>query len=184
MMFIPDELVYLCTWLIQGATMESKVTENLMQMLASKRSLVVIESLLRETPELPHVFSKVSRNQSYRGGCWLSGFVVAILALNYSWVFLSGLIPVIFLYYRNRKEEYDAVVFMSALMLSLEILCHDFAGWGSAFPRARNRAQDLLNTVSRNAIPGEWLEYILSHDRKNELGWTEQFAPYVHIKAS
>jgi len=183
-MFIPDKLIYLCTWLIQGATMESSVTEHLIQRLSSESSLIALRSLLATMPQQTPSISQVGRNYKYRGGCWLSGLVLLLLTWQVSWAFLWGLIPVAWLYYKSRKEEYDTVVFLSALMLSLEILGHDFAGWGSAFPKAKKQALEILTMNPPNPVSGELLDFILPNDRKAESDWVDQFAPYAQNKAS
>ncbi len=183
-MFIPEKLLDLCTWLVQGATMESRVTGQLIQKLSSEQSQNTLEPVLAVIPQRSEAIFQVGRNYKYRGACWLSGLALLMLAWQYSGLFLLGLIPVSLLYYRNRKEEYDAVVFLSALLLSLEILAHDFAGWGAAFPRAKKQAHEILTRNPQNTKTGELLDFILLRDQNVEPDWADQFAPYQQNRAS
>lgn len=183
-MFIPEKLINLCSGLIQGATMESRVTGQLIERLSTERNLSALGPVLAAMSQTPPAVLKVGRNDKYRGACWLAAIAFFALAWQYSWAFLPMLIPVALLYYRNRKEEYDAVVFLSALMLSLEILSHDFAGWGTAYPKAKRQAHEILVKTAQNPSAIEFLDFILLQGRKAEPDWAEQFAPYARNLAS
>jgi hypothetical protein len=45
---------------------------------------------------------------------------------------------------RSAKQAYDSMKGIAATMLALEILVHDFAGWGKSFPDEKQVAEKLL----------------------------------------
>jgi hypothetical protein len=48
---------------------------------------------------------------------------------------------------KSAKQAYDSMQSIAATMLALEILVHDFAGWGRCFPNARQQAEKLLGVA-------------------------------------
>ena len=45
---------------------------------------------------------------------------------------------------RGAKRANDSLVFIAAVIVSLEVLARDFAGWGTRFPIAQREAEKLL----------------------------------------
>jgi hypothetical protein len=48
---------------------------------------------------------------------------------------------------KSAKQAYESMQGIAATMLALEILVHDFAGWGRDFPDARQQAEKLLGVA-------------------------------------
>ena len=45
---------------------------------------------------------------------------------------------------RGAKRANDSLVFIAAVIVSLEVLARDFAGWGARYPAAKREAEKLL----------------------------------------
>src|SRR5262249_29651822 len=74
---------------------------------------------------------------------------------------------------KKRNEYY---VLVAAIILALEMLATDFAGWGTAFPEARRKAGDLL----REYLPNDrtrLLDIYLPHRAELDPALMKQFGP-------
>ena len=65
------------------------------------------------------------------------------------------------------KEEKDSWIFLSALLLTTEMLINDFAGWGTAFSNEREQVIKIYNdfSITHRTL---WLDYYL--ENRNEIG--------------
>ena len=50
---------------------------------------------------------------------------------------------------RCAKRANDSFVLIATVIVSVEVLARDFAGWGKRFPAARHEAQELLGEISQ-----------------------------------
>ena len=92
--------------------------------------------------------------------CWLAGLGVLIAAWALSWWVLLGLVGVFVVDRRLAASDRRAWMLLAAMLLSLEILAHDFAGWGTACPNERQEALSFLGQQSEN-LKTTWLDYYL-----------------------
>jgi len=60
--------------------------------------------------------------------------------------------------WRLKTSENDFWMFEARILLALDILASDFAGWGAAFPAARRQALKFLGCSPSS----DWLDYYLS----------------------
>ncbi len=87
---------------------------------------------------------------------WVAG--LAILGLAYAvspWILLAMFFVAIADRYLKRGER-ESWEFLAAILLALEMLVNDFAGWGTAYPDARNYALRLLQL---DLIGSDWLSF-------------------------
>ena len=64
---------------------------------------------------------------------------------------------------------------LAAMLLSLEILVSDFAGWGSAYPTAWEAARRAFGPD--DDAPMEWLDYYLPRRAELEADLVKVFGP-------
>jgi hypothetical protein len=100
------------------------------------------------------------------------GFIISVLT---SWWLLAVVVPMaastLYLY-RLLKTP---LIKQSAIILAVEALASDFAGWGQLFPVARLRAETMF---ARDA--GDWpklVELYLPRERRTDADFVRMFAP-------
>jgi hypothetical protein len=87
---------------------------------------------------------------------WVAGLAIIGLAYAVSpWILLAMFLVAIADRYLKRGER-ESWEFLAAIFLALEMLVNDFAGWGTAYPDARNYALRLLQL---NLIGSDWLSF-------------------------
>ena len=97
-------------------------------------------------------------------------WVMVIGVLGVSWLLtwwlaiLSGLIFVIERILAAKERRF--YILLAAMLLSAEMLASDFAGWGTAYPFARQACVEAFG--SEDGTKMEWLDYYLP--RRAELG--------------
>ena len=88
---------------------------------------------------------------------WTAG--VALVAGSFfltRWMVLA--LPLVGLAaWRLKSTEKDFWMFEASVLLALNMLANDFAGWGAAFPAARRQALEILG----DSPSSEWLDYYL-----------------------
>ena len=107
------------------------------------------------------------------------GVIVAaaliISALNNQWWLLAVIVPAGAAIYRLCGLVKFNLVQQRAIILALEALAIDFAGWGQLFPVARSRAEAMF---TRDA--GDWpklVELYLPRERRTDTDIIRMFAP-------
>ena len=73
----------------------------------------------------------------------------------------------------SERRQY---MFLATILLSLEVLVNDFAGWGGAYPSERAQALELLqdaNTTPRTI----WLDYYLPRRSNLDATMIRGFGP-------
>jgi hypothetical protein len=95
-----------------------------------------------------------------RIACWISAIIFLFAAFMLSWWILLGLIATIIIEVRVANSERRSWMFLSSLLLSLEILTNDFAGWGTSYPSERSEAFAVLGDQPKNPR-STWLDFYL-----------------------
>ena len=106
------------------------------------------------------LFGSVAALGKLRMIAWAATVVSLLLALFISRTWWLATIVVIVIERVTARKEREQLLFLSAIVLALEMLASDFAGWGSALPVARNQAMRILG-CEEEAVPTEWLDFYL-----------------------
>jgi len=94
--------------------------------------------------------------------CWIGILAAIACAWAFSWWILVAALALIVVERRRSAVARRTWKFLAAVLLSLEILANDFAGWGSAEPEAQRAAIRLMGGPRQ-----AWLDLILP--RRSEL---------------
>jgi hypothetical protein len=88
---------------------------------------------------------------------WIAGAALVVGSfLLTQWMLLA--LPFVGLAaWRLKSSEKDYWMFEASVLLALDMLESDFAGWGSAFPAARSQALEILG----GSPSSDWLDYYL-----------------------
>lgn len=88
---------------------------------------------------------------------WIVGAALVVGSfLLTRWMLLA--LPLVGLaVWRLNSSEKDYWIFEASVLLALDMLSSDFAGWGAAFPAARRQALEILG----GSPSSEWLDYYL-----------------------
>jgi hypothetical protein len=171
MEFIPDNLVKKCIQLVHFThrkigtrTLPAKISfsgpSNMVALAAMERTTAVLKRaklyakmalVLRTALLAVPVLAWIYHNY------WILAAIVVIVGVERSMI-------------RQEKEDW---MFLSSVLLSLEMLVHDFAGWGRAHPEARKRASGVLG---KKIV---WLEYYLPHRHKLDPAQLREFGPKI-----
>lgn len=90
---------------------------------------------------------------------WVAGVGLVVGSLLLTWWMLLALPLVGFAAWRLKSIDKDYWIFEASVLLALDMLASDFAGWGAAFPAARRQALEILG----GSTSSEWLDYYLPH---------------------
>ena len=171
MEFIPDDLLKKCMQLVQFThrkigtrTLPAKVSfsnpGNMMALAAMERTTAVLKRA-RLNAKMALVLRTVL----------LAFPVLAWIYHNY-WI-LAGIIVIIGIERSMIRQEREDWMYLASVLLSLEMLVHDFAGWGRAHPEARKRASEILGRKIN------WLEYYLPRRHELDPARLREFGPKV-----
>jgi hypothetical protein len=75
---------------------------------------------------------------------------------------------------RGAKNTERLLLFLTSLIVALEILIRDFAGWGSLFPDAKQKAEKLMRASWSKPLPWLMTSYVYS---------TTAIKPDLHIES-
>jgi hypothetical protein len=141
--FIPPELIYKCDLFVK----------SFHQRRGSSKEFVAPSAMLSaKSPYLAGVVTKIIFLGKVLKVVIALAAVVTVLAALTSWWVLSGLVPIalaVAYFYRLLR---DTLVQQRAIILAVEVLALDFAGWGSLFPKSRQTAESLFT--------GDWPKLI------------------------
>jgi hypothetical protein len=159
--FIPSDLLTRCNGIVQ-LTHKTHGYLNLPSLIVQKEYMIIL-SLVDTTFAIMQ-----SANSAFKLIRWLylSIPVIIILAIIFSWwillilIIALGLIRVLTI---NEKKDY---MFLSAYLLSLEMLINDFAGWSKINPQEKEQALQLMKDVPSDKLT-YWLDFYLP--RRNEI---------------
>jgi hypothetical protein len=88
---------------------------------------------------------------------WITGAALMVGAILLTkWMLLT--LPLVGLVvWRLKSSEKDFWMFQASVLLALDMLANDFAGWGSAFPAARSQGLEILG----GPLSSDWLNHYL-----------------------
>ncbi len=93
-------------------------------------------------------------------GLWILAGITVILSLIFSyWLFLILILLIIIGKYLLRLEKSDWM-FLAAILLTVEMIVNDFAGWGSKYKSERAKFIEFFNDISVQN-QSFWLDYFL-----------------------
>jgi hypothetical protein len=141
-------------------------------MISRKENAVALASL-DEGVTIMRSATAVSR---MRVSCWVGCLIIAGIAWAYSWWILLGLVAIFSVDRWLAASEKRYWMFLAALLLSLDMLADNFAGWGAAYPGIRKQALEILGCSSaapRNTV----LEYYLPERARIADELLTQFGP-------
>lgn len=168
MEFLPDELINKCIHLVRYT--HRKIGTRMLPAkisFSSPNNMVALAAMAETTS----VLKRASFFAKMKMFCRTVLLIVPILAWVYSYWLLLGIIIIIGIEMSLAKQEQEAWMFLSSVLLSLEMLVHDFAGWGRAYPEARKKASEILGG---RII---WLEYYLPRRHQLEPEKLKDFGP-------
>ena len=98
-----------------------------------------------------------------RKAVWLVAVVLFATSFFISYWLLLGLVACAVLDRFLARRQSESYMYQTSYLLALEMLVHDFAGWGAAFPSERARASKMLGSNSVQC----WLDFYLP--RRSEM---------------
>lgn len=169
---LPKELVFKCLGLIER-THKSIGLSNLPARVWEKRNMVALACL----PDALAIMGSARGAFKRRALCWLSGVAVLIAAWFLSWWVLLGLVVVFVAHRKLVASEHKMWMLLAAMLLSLEVLAQDFAGWGRAYPKEREKALSLLEDEPSKCRT-MWLDYYLPRRKEISPSLLQGFGPH------
>ncbi len=143
------ELVAKCNLLVEDCHRRLG-WQGLPRRVATKENMVALASID------PRLLSFVPIALRQRIACWIVAVLLVGCAWAFTWWLLSGLLVVLPLERIIAKREKHNWMLLASVLLSLEVLANDIAGWGTACPEARVQAKELLGLQ-----PTSWLDFYL-----------------------
>jgi hypothetical protein len=171
--FLPPELIYKCHQLVKGfhARKGSGPAFVAACMMFSAES-----PYLREVAKKAVILGKVLK---FIGAVAL---IVLVLAVVTSWWVLAATVPVVLAAIAVSRRIREFLVQERAVILAVELLAIDFAGWGKLFPAAHQRATAMF---ARDA--GDWpklVDLYFSPHQRSDAHVVNLFAPSAGSIAS
>ncbi|MGE5238198.1 MAG: hypothetical protein ACM3ON_05285 [Chloroflexota bacterium] len=154
-MNIPPELLNVCRPLVRQFHQKNGFS-NLSTRIASGDNLAALAAI----GEASAVLNLTNRYYNIRKWCFLASLGVVCLSVLAPWWGLS-ILAVIFITDRILLfRERDGWKFLSAVLLSLEMLTNDVKGWGKVYPQERAEASKVLKDDPESPR-STWLDYYL-----------------------
>ena len=138
-LFPPKDLVNKCFHLVTS-THARLGFGDLLGRIATKEAMVTLAT----TPRMLHVVGSVSVIGKFRTFAWVVGIFTLLLGLVLSRLWLVGPVLALVADRLLAKKEHEQYMFLAAVLLAMDVLATDFAGWGSALPKARRQALTIL----------------------------------------
>jgi hypothetical protein len=170
-LFPPRELVNKCFALVKS-THDRVGYRDLAQRVATKHRMVS----LAMTPRMLTMIGSVAALGKLRMIAWAAIVASLLLALFISRMWWLATIVVVVIERLIARKEREHLLFLSAVVLSLEMLASDFAGWGSALPVARNQAMTILGCKGEG-VPTELLDFYLPRRASLDTTLLASFGP-------
>ncbi len=169
--FIPPELLSICMPVVDQFHKKQGLS-NLAANIAEDDNSAALTSI----PEAFAVLNDTNRLYNIRKWCFLASIGIVCLSFLVPWWSLLTL-GVIFLADRFLAyREKSGWKFLSAVLLSLEMLTNNFAGWGKAYPQARAEALGILKD-NPEAPKSTWLDYYLPQRAELDSSRSKAFEP-------
>jgi hypothetical protein len=165
--FLPDQLVTICSLLVMK-THSSQGFGDLARRLASKQNTTSLACI----PDMLTIMRGIDGGFKLRIAFWLLGLGLIIAAWAFDWRIVLGLLVVIAADRHFSSSDRKSWMVLASVLLSLEVLANDFAGWGSAYPGERDTALGILGGQRC-----EWLDYYLPRRASLTPELLHQFGP-------
>jgi len=176
--FIPPELLSMCMPIVEQFHQKQGFS-NLAAKIASDDNSAALTSI----PEAAAILNDTHRFYNIRRWCFLASIGVVCLTFLLPWWSLFTLIVIFladrFLAYREKHGW----KFLSAVLLSFEMLTNDFAGWGKAYPEERAKALRVLQDNSESP-KSTWLDYYFPERAEPDFAHTKAFEPSLQNKTT
>jgi len=165
---LPRELINKCLQVVHYAHRRLGITALPAKISLSHPKNMLALASMEKTTSVLKVAALYAR---MRMVCKSVVLILPILAWIYSLWILSGIVIMVAIERYLAKKERDGWMFLSSVLLCLEMLIHDFAGWGRAYPEARRKASEIYG----NKII--WLDYYLPRRSQLDPGTLKAFGP-------
>jgi hypothetical protein len=169
--FIPPELLSICMPVVEQFHQKQGLS-NLAAKIAADDNIAALTSI----PDASAVLNDTNRQYDIRKWCFLASIGIVCLSFLVPWWSLLTLVVIFladrFLAYREK----GGWKFLSAVLLSLEMLTNDFAGWGKAYPEARAEAVGILKD-NPESPKSTWLDYYLPQRAGGDPSLSKVFEP-------
>ena len=170
-LFPPPELVSKCHALV-SSTHGRLGFGNLPARVAVKESMVAIAMI----PRMVHILGSVSAFSKFRIFAWLLGAVLLALTAFVSAIWLIATALVVVAERVLAAKERQQYMFLAAILLALDMLVNDFAGWGTAVPEARSEAFRVLG-LKTGQTSTAWLDFYLPRRSEVDASLIAGFGP-------
>lgn len=174
--FIPPELIGICMPVVEQFHQKQGLS-NLAAKIATEDNRVALTSI----PEASAVLNDTNRLYNIRKWCFLASIGIVCLSLLVPW---WSLLTVIVIFLADRflaYREKSGWKLLSGVLLSLEMLTNDFAGWGKAYPEARAEALRVLKD-NPESPKSTWLDYYLPQRAEPDFSRSKSFEPSMLVK--
>jgi hypothetical protein len=137
------------------------------------------------TRKSPHLTDVVNKAVSLKKTLKLLGFMaltVNILSMLTSWWLLTAMTLITLAAIFVHKQISDRLLLQRSVILSVEVLAVDFAGWGTLFPSAC-----LIAKRMSARLPGDWpmlIDLYLPPERRIDAEIAELFVPSISLAQS
>lgn len=168
---VPKDLWGKCFKLI-CASRSSVAFEALPAMIAQKENAVILQSLSFSREVIRNGRSLLVK----RLNIWLFYPIIAAAAWVYSpWILCASTAVFIIDRLVARGEKYLWIL-LASVLLSVEVLANNFAGWGVAYPDDRRKALYVLDCTEAEPQT-TWLDYYFPKRAKMDAELLEEFGP-------
>jgi len=148
-------------------------TRTLPHMIATKRNAVAAAFL----PEGWTLLAAATSAFRIRLFLWAVAIVAVVLAACLTW-WLACLAGVAVVVERTlAAKERGFYVALAATLLGAEMLASNFAGWGEAYPTAREKAMRAFGFAVDADIETEWLDFYLPRRAQLDADMLKAFGP-------
>jgi hypothetical protein len=176
--FIPPKLLSICIPVVKQFY-EKNGFGDLAAKIATGNNIATLTSI----PEASVVLNANNRYLNIRKWCFLASIAIVCLSVFVPWWSLLTLV-VIFLADRILAyREKDGWKFLSTVLLSLEMLTNDFAGWGKAYPQERAEALGVLKD-NPESPKSTWIDYYLPQRSELDPSRLKAYEPFTPSQAA
>lgn len=159
---LPRELLAKCLHWVSAVNRQTRLDRRLPSKITSGKSMPA----LMLVPVGKQMMASKWAACQLRVGNWIAGLVIFALAWIFNWWVLLGAVVIVIFDRCLKRREKQSWEFLAAILLALEMLANDFAGWGRAYPAARERAIELLQAQVSGS---EWLQYYIPLENPDAL---------------
>lgn len=152
---LPKDLIIKCNQLVIGIQKERSLG-SIPKLICTSEYMPIIAAV----PDGNIILKYVNAIAKLYIALWICTVIVIILSIFiYKWLLLILIIFFIAGRFLFKQQKYNWLL-QSAILLSVEMLVNDFAGWGSNYSAESQKCGELFNTLGiKNK--SFWLDYIL-----------------------